>query len=139
MNARRRCVAARCQGCLAAGAEAALRAAWAAPLPAPSLTRRAVPMLFQKPRQGRGAMEPRLIGGAVTELGWRSSRIGLRCEKSAAVSTFSWEKSLGFMCDSPPLLLDGWRVADCRKALEDAIRCGAGGICQRGRRMTRGT
>ncbi len=34
----------------------------------------AVPMLFQKPRQGRGTMEPRLIGGAVTALGWRSSR-----------------------------------------------------------------
>jgi hypothetical protein len=28
-----------------------------------------VAMLFQKPRQGRGTMEPRLIGGAVTEFG----------------------------------------------------------------------
>jgi hypothetical protein len=54
-------------------------------------------MLFQKPRQGRGVIEPRLTGGAVTELGWRSSRTGLRCEKSASVSTFSWEKSVGFM------------------------------------------
>jgi hypothetical protein len=30
---------------------------------------KAVPMLFQKPRQGRGTMEPRLIGGAVMALG----------------------------------------------------------------------
>jgi hypothetical protein len=30
---------------------------------------RAVPMLFQKPRQGRGVMEPRLMGGAVTAFG----------------------------------------------------------------------
>jgi hypothetical protein len=29
----------------------------------------AVAMLFQKPRQGRGAMEPRFSGGAVTEFG----------------------------------------------------------------------
>jgi hypothetical protein len=35
-------------------------------------------MLIQKPRQGCGAIEPRLIGGAVTEFGWRSARKGLR-------------------------------------------------------------
>jgi hypothetical protein len=29
----------------------------------------AVPMLFQNPRQGRGVMEPRCSGGAVTALG----------------------------------------------------------------------
>jgi hypothetical protein len=29
----------------------------------------AVAMLFQKPRQGRGAIEPRFSGGAVTEFG----------------------------------------------------------------------
>ena len=38
----------------------------------------AVPMLFQKPRQGRGVIEPRLTGGAVTAFGWRSSRRVLR-------------------------------------------------------------
>ena len=48
------------------------------------------PMLFQKPRQGRGAMEPRLIGGAVTEFGWRSWRSGLRCEKSLSAGSVGW-------------------------------------------------
>ena len=43
-----------------------------------------MPTLFQKPRQGRGTIEPRLIGGAVTELGWRSSRKVLR-EAGAAM------------------------------------------------------
>ena len=40
--------------------------------------RTAVPTPFQKPRQGRGVIEPRLIGGAVTAFGWRSSRRVLR-------------------------------------------------------------
>ena len=105
----------------------------------PPLERRTLAMLFQKPRQGRGVIEPRLIGGAVTALGWRSSRSRLRREKSASVRTLSWEKSLGFMGDSPPLLVDGGRVANCRKTLEHAVRRRAAGAGEAGGRMTRRT
>jgi len=45
----------------------------------------AVPRLFQNPRQGLGVIEPRLMGGAVTAFGWRSSRKVLRVETSGMV------------------------------------------------------
>ena len=50
-------------------------------------------MLFQKPRQGRGTIDPRFTGGAVTEFGWRSSRSTLRAgaASSTAGKTRIWE------------------------------------------------
>ena len=73
-NTARRRLAARSQAAWAVGA-----AGVALPLPVRPI-RAAVPMLFQKPRQGTGTMELRFNGGAVTALGCRSSRRVLRVE-----------------------------------------------------------
>ena len=63
------------QGSADASIEPGLGDAVTTPFMATSI---AVPRLFQKPRQGRGAIEPRFTGGAVTALGCRSSRKLLR-------------------------------------------------------------
>ena len=57
----------------------------------------AVPMLFQKPRQGTGTIEPRWMGGAVTALGCRSARKVLRAEMGVG-----WVFMAGFSANPMP-------------------------------------